>query len=107
MMRERATRATGRAAGSIEHDLLAKFVAGIVGGFGLAIAASALFARLSPGGLTAASKFHVAMWLVPPLWIAAASASFMFRSGARASGWLALSNLAAFALVLLCQHVPL
>ena len=95
-----------RAAGSIERDLMTKFVAGVVGGFGLAIAASALFARLSPGGLTAASKFHVAMWLVPPLWIAVASASFMFRSGARAFGWLALANLAAFALVLLCQRMP-
>jgi hypothetical protein len=97
---------TRRAAGSIERDLLTKFVAGVTGGFGLALAASALFARLSPGGLSAASKFHVAMWLVPPLWIAVASASFMFRSGARAFGWLALGNLAAFALVLLCQRMP-
>jgi hypothetical protein len=95
-----------RAAGSIERALMTKFVAGATGGFGLAIAASALFARLSPGGLTAASKFHVTMWLVPPLWIAVASGSFMFRSGARAIGWLALANLTAFALVLLCQRLP-
>jgi hypothetical protein len=95
-----------RTAGSIERDLLMKFVAGMVGGFGLALAASALFARLSPGGLTAPSKFHVTMWLVPPLWIALASASFMFRSGARAFGWLAMGNVLAFALVLLCQRVP-
>ncbi|NML34355.1 hypothetical protein [Paraburkholderia antibiotica] len=98
--------ASRRAPGSIERDLLARFVAGMLGGFGLAIAASALFARFSSGGLDAPSKFHVAMWLVPPLWIAIASASFMFRSGARAFGWLALSNVVAFALVLLCQHVP-
>jgi hypothetical protein len=104
MMRATANR---RAANSIERALMTKFVAGVVGGFGLAIAASALFARLSPGGLTAASKFHVTMWLVPPLWIAVASVSFMFRSGARAIGWLALANLAAFALVLLCQRLPL
>jgi hypothetical protein len=96
-----------RAATSIERGLMTKFVAGVVGGFGLAIAASALFTRLSPGGLTAASKFHVTMWLVPPLWIAIASASFMFRSGARAIGWLAFANLAAFALVALCQRWPL
>jgi hypothetical protein len=95
-----------RPAGSIERHLLAKFVAGMAGGFGLAIAASAVFARLSPGGLTAASKFHVAMWLVPPLWIAVCSASFLFRSGARAFGWLALANLGAFAVVLLCQRLP-
>lgn len=98
--------ANPRAAGSIERALMTKFVAGVVGGFGLAIAASAWFARLSPGGLTAASKFHVTMWLVPPLWIAITSASFMFRSGARAIGWLALANLAAFALVLPGQRLP-
>lgn len=98
--------ASRHAAGSIERSLMTKFVAGVVGGFGLAIAASALFARLSPGGLTAASKFHVTMWLVPPLWIAVVSASFMFRTGARAIGGLALANLAAFALVLLCQRLP-
>jgi hypothetical protein len=46
------------------------------------------------------------MWLVPPLWIAITSASFMFRSGARAIGWLALANLAAFALVLPGQRLP-
>ncbi|HYS63250.1 MAG TPA: hypothetical protein VEN30_05420 [Paraburkholderia sp.] len=97
---------TRRAADSIERGLMTKFVAGVTGGFGLAIAASALFARLSPGGLTAASKFHVAMWLVPPLWIAVASAAFLFRSGTRACGWLALANLTAFALVMLCQRVP-
>lgn len=94
-----------RGAGSIERDLLMKFVAGMVGGFGLALAASALFARLSPGGLDAPGKFHVTMWLVPPLWIALASASFMFRSGARAIGWLTLANVVAFALVLLCRRV--
>ncbi|CAB3653541.1 hypothetical protein LMG24238_01276 [Paraburkholderia sediminicola] len=95
-----------RASASIERGLLLKFVAGVIGGFGLAIAASALFARLSPGGLAAASKFHVAMWLVPPVWIAVASASFFFRSSARAFAGLALANVAAFALVLLCQRMP-
>jgi hypothetical protein len=93
-------------AGSIERDLLIKFVAGMAGGFGLAVAASALFARFSSGGLSAASKFHVAMWLVPPLWIAIASASFMFRSAARALAWLALSNVVAFALVWMSQRGP-
>ncbi|MGF6770014.1 phage shock protein PspC (stress-responsive transcriptional regulator) [Paraburkholderia sp. GAS199] len=95
-----------RADASIERGLLLKFVAGVIGGLGLAIACSALFVRLSPGGLTAASKFHVAMWIVPPLWIAVASAAFLFRSSARAFAVLALVNVAAFALVLLCQRLP-
>ncbi|WP_176057641.1 hypothetical protein [Paraburkholderia sp. BCC1876] len=95
-----------QAAGSIEHGLLLKFVIGALGGFGLAIAASALLARLSPGGLTAASKFHVAMWLVPPVWMAVASATFLFRGAVRAAAWLVVANVAAFALVLLCQRLP-
>ncbi|WGS52376.1 hypothetical protein LFL96_29715 [Paraburkholderia sp. D15] len=86
--------------------MLLKCVAGVLGGFGLAIAASALLARLSPGGLTAASKFHVVMWLVPPLWIAVVSAAFLFRGAARAFVWLAVANAAAFALVLVCQRWP-
>ncbi|MFM0737445.1 hypothetical protein PQQ51_09405 [Paraburkholderia xenovorans] len=95
-----------RAGASIERGLFLKFVAGVSGGFGLALAASALFVRLSPGGLEAASKFHVAMWLVPPVWITVASASFMFRSTARAFAGLAVANAAAFALVLFCQRMP-
>ncbi|OLL32219.1 hypothetical protein BTH42_07135 [Burkholderia sp. SRS-W-2-2016] len=102
----RAASGSRRAAGSIERALLAKFIIGVVGGLGLALAASALFARFTPGGLDVSSKFHVTMWLVPPLWIAIAAASFMFRGAARAFGWLAASNVAAFALVLLCQRVP-
>lgn len=93
-----------RAAGSIEHGLLLKFFIGVFGGLGLAIAASALFVRFSSGGLTAASKFHVAMWLVPPLWIAVASAAFLFRGVARAVFWIMAANVAAFAMVLLCQR---
>jgi hypothetical protein len=95
-----------RAANPIERSLLSKFVAGVTGGLGLAIAASALLARLSPGGLAVASKFQVAMWSVPPVWIAVVSAAFMFRSGARAFAWLAAVNAVAFALVVLCQRVP-
>jgi hypothetical protein len=94
-----------RAVNPIERALMTKFVAGVTGGLGLAIAASALLARLSPGGLAAESKFQVAMWLVPPVWIAVASAAFLFRSGARAVAWLAALNVAAFALVMLCQRV--
>jgi hypothetical protein len=96
--------AVKRASDSIESGLMAKFVAGVAGGFGLGIAASALLAWLSPGGLTAASKFQVAMWLVPPVWIAVASATFLFRSGTRAFTWLVVANAVAFAMVALCQR---
>ncbi|MFM0046441.1 hypothetical protein [Paraburkholderia sediminicola] len=100
-----ARASTGRrTTGSIERGLLMKFIAGMSGGFGLAIAASALFAQLSAGALTSASKFHVVMWLVPPIWIAVASAAFLFRSSGRAFAWLAAANVIAFALVLLCQR---
>jgi hypothetical protein len=90
--------------GSIERDWLTKTLAGTVGGFGLGIATSALLAGLAPGGLAIPNKFQVAMWLVPPVWIGVIAASFMFRSGMRASAWLGGANLAAFALVAACQH---
>lgn len=92
-------------AASIERDWLTKTLAGTVGGFGLGIAASALLACLSPGGLAMPNKFQVAMWLVPPVWIPVIAGSFMFRSGVRACVWLGAANVAAFALVAACRHI--
>jgi hypothetical protein len=89
---------------AVERHLLAKSAAGIAGGFGIALAASALFVQFSRGGLTAASKFEVAMWTIPPVWIAVAAAAPLFRNGQRAMLTLAVANVGAFALVAICRY---
>jgi hypothetical protein len=88
----------------IARDWLSKTLAGALGGFGLAIAASGLLALLTPGGLWVANKFQVAMWLVPPVWIGVSGGSFMFASGRRAWCWLGVANAAAFALLAAVRH---
>lgn len=88
----------------LSRDWLSKTLAGVIGGFGLAIAASGLLACLTPGALDVQNKFQVAMWLVPPVWIGVMSASFMFRTGLRAWVWLGGANLAGFAMLALARH---
>lgn len=82
---------------SYRPDLLSKTLAGALLGFTLAIAASALFAWLTPNGPSAPNKFQFVMWLVAPVWTLILSAVYFFRNGRRA--WLALAaaNLVAFA----------
>nr|WP_218627144.1 hypothetical protein [Caballeronia sp. dw_19] len=89
---------------TLSRDWLSKTLAGVIGGFGLAIAASGLLACLTPGALDEQNKFQVAMWLVPPVWIGVMSGSFVFRSGRRA--WIALAavNALGFAMLALARH---
>jgi hypothetical protein len=51
------------------RDWIGKTLAGVIGGFGLAIALSGLLACLTPGGITVQDKEQVVMWIVPPVWI--------------------------------------
>ena len=89
---------------TLSRDWLWKTLAGAIGGFGLAIAASGLLACLTPGALDEQNKFQVAMWLVPPVWIGVMSASFMFRTGLRA--WVSLggANALGFVMLALARH---
>ena len=89
---------------TLSRDWLSKTLVGVIGGFGLAIAASGLLACLTPGALDVQNKFQVAMWLVPPVWIGVMSASFMFRTGLRAWVWLGGANLIGFAMLALARH---
>jgi hypothetical protein len=81
----------------LSRDWISKTLAGVICGFGLAIALSGLLACLTPGGLAVQDKQQVAMWLVPPVWIAAMSVAFAFRSGTRAWLWLGGAGVVAFA----------
>lgn len=77
-----------------------KASAGFVCGFTLAIALTGLFAWFGPGGLMHSSgKTQLNMWLVSPIWVTVLSVCFLFRSGARAWGWLLLANAVCFGLL--------
>jgi hypothetical protein len=89
---------------TLSRDWLSKTLAGVIGGFGLAIVASGLLAWLTPGPLDVQNKFQVAMWLVPPVWIGVMSVTFVFRSGLRAWAWLGGANLAGFTMLALARH---
>lgn len=84
---------------------LSKTLAGVVPGFGLAIALSGWFAWLGPGGITAINKFQVTMWLVPPIWVAIAGTVFLFSSATRAWTWLAGANVLAFGVLIAARNL--
>ena len=82
------------------RDWFGKASAGLILGFGLAIALTGLFAWIGPGGLMHSSaKTQLNMWLISPIWALILSACFLFRSGWRAWGWLGLANTVAFGLL--------
>ena len=75
-----------------------KTMAGVVLGFGLALALSGLFAWLSPGGIDAGGgKAQFNMWLMAPLWAGVLSFVYLFRDSLRAWLWLGAANALAFA----------
>ncbi|MGO1070631.1 hypothetical protein [Lysobacter sp. CA199] len=62
-----------------------KSSAGLVLGFGLALALSGLFAWLGPDGIDGGSgKAQFTMWLISPIWCAVLAFVFLFRTSARA-----------------------
>ena len=75
-----------------------KTVAGVVLGFGLALALSGLFAWLSPGGIDAVGgKAQFTMWLMAPRRAGVLSFVYLFRDSLRAWLWLGAANALAFA----------
>ena len=80
------------------HYWFGKTVAGVVLGFGLALALSGLFAWLSPGGIDAGGgKAQFNMWLMAPLWAGVLSFVYLFLDSLRAWLWLGAANALAFA----------
>lgn len=83
------------------QDWFGKASAGVILGFGLALAISGLFAWFGPGGLgESGGKVQLNMWLMSPIWMAVVSFCFLFRDAARAWLWLGGANLVAFGLLL-------
>lgn len=82
------------------RDWFGKAAAGLVCGYVLAIALTGLFAWFGPAGLTGSSgKTQLNMWLVAPLWVTVLACCFLFRSAARAWGWLLLASAVCMALL--------
>lgn len=87
----------------LRPDWVSKSLAGTLLGFSLAVALSGIFAWAGPGGLLAANKYQLAMWLLAPLWLGVLSFCFLFRTGLRAWLWLGGANLAAYATLYACR----
>lgn len=81
-----------------------KASAGLILGFGLALALSGIFAWAGPGGLMqGGGKTQFNMWLMSPVWALVLSLCFLFKSGWRAWGWLGLANAIAFGVLFLAK----
>ncbi|SBV37369.1 conserved membrane hypothetical protein [uncultured Stenotrophomonas sp.] len=75
-----------------------KTMAGVVLGFGLALALSGLFAWLGPDGIAGGGgKVQFNMWLMAPVWALVLSFVYLFRDSLRAWLWLGAANALAFA----------
>lgn len=79
---------------------LGKSCAGLLLGFGLALAVSGLFAWWGPGGIAGGpGKLQFNMWLMAPIWALVLGFVFLFRTPLRAWLWLSLANALAFGLL--------
>lgn len=84
-------------------DWLLNSLAAAIGGFALAIALSGWFAWLGPGGLAPLNKYQLNMWIVPPIWLIAASIAFNFRRGWHSWAWFGVANVVAWGVLFAVQ----
>ncbi len=89
---------------AIRRDWLSKSIAGVVLGFALGIAASALYVRFGPA-VPLGANAQLAMWMVPPVWFTVLGFVFLFGSGRRAWLWLGGANLLLFGVLAAARHV--
>lgn len=83
-----------------------KTCAGVVLGFGLALALSGLFAWLGPDGIGAGDgKNQFTMWLMAPIWAAVLCFVHLFRDSLRAWLWLGAANMTTFGMLALARWV--
>ena len=81
------------------RDWFGKASAATILGFTLTMALTCTFAIVcATDDDVFSAQRQLAMWLASPIWCAILGFCFLFRSGARAWGWLALANLLAWAL---------
>lgn len=90
------------------RDWFGKASAATLLGFTLALALTSTFQLLLARGDAYFSAWgQIAMWLMAPIWCGVLGFCFLFRSSARAWGWLAAANLLAWLLyaIVLFQFV--
>lgn len=88
------------------RDWFGKASAGLILGFLLALGSGGLFrVLLGVKDSFFSTRGQLSMWMISPIWALILSFCFMFRSGARAWGWLAAANLALWGLVWLLGRV--
>ena len=73
----------------IQPDWVSKTLAGLLLGFIIALACSAIFVWLSPG-MAPSSRSQLAMWMLAPVWLGVLSLCYLFRTGLRA--WIGLGG---------------
>lgn len=79
------------------RDWFGKVSAAAILGFTLTLALTCTFATLfATDADVFSAQRQLAMWLASPIWCAILGLCFLFHSGARAWGWLALANLLAW-----------
>jgi len=95
-------RAPGPARARPRNDLskgwLGKTLAGSICGLALALVASGFFMLPDTKYNTVFDKYQIAMWMVPPIWLAVLSFCYLFRDALRAWLWLGGASVLGFAL---------
>jgi hypothetical protein len=85
-----------------EYDLTrgwaGKTLAGVLCGLAIALIASGLFMLPNAKENMVYDKYQIAMWIVPPIWLAVLSCCYLFRDALRAWLWLGGITVAGFAL---------
>lgn len=86
---------------SLLRGCAGKTLAGVICGLAIALAASGLFMLPDTKYNTVYDKYQIAMWIVPPIWLAVLSVCYLFKSSLRAWLWLGGIAVAEFILFLL------
>jgi len=76
---------------------LGKTLAGSVCGLAIALIASGFFMLPDTKYNTVYDKYQIAMWMVPPIWLAVLSFCYLFRDALRAWLWLGGASVLGFA----------
>lgn len=87
----------------IQPHWWSKSLAGIFPALTLSYGLVALFAWYGPGGIDAANKVQVNMWLITPIWLTIFSLVYLFPTGRKAWGWLLAANVLVFGLFALLR----